>query len=199
MLSIHCTEWYVLAQCLKLRQRSSPDLLWYLLILAAPSAASLGPQGLGGLQKPILVFSSACPLWQLQWVSKWSKREQSTLVMAETANQTQTFRNTQVTSGWCTEVVEDTNRTDSQDRSTSETHRLSLGLGTSRKSLIFKCVFYIWVLKSFLGLLLSGQTRVPLRSLQPAAQGYSSMSVPKHFSLSPSDHISSYLPLKNEL
>lgn len=119
--------------------------------------------------------------------------------MAETANQTQTFRNTQVTSGWCTEVVEDTNRTDSQDRSTSETHRLSLGLGTSRKSSIFKCVFYIWVLKSFLGLLLSGQTRVPLRSLQPAAQGYSSMSVPKHFSLSPSDHISSYLPLKNKL
>lgn len=44
----------------------SPDLLWYLLILVAPSAASLGLRGLGELQKPIPVFSSACPLWQLQ-------------------------------------------------------------------------------------------------------------------------------------
>ena len=60
--------------------------------------------------------------------------------MAEVANQTRTFRNTKVALGWHTEVVEDTNKTDSLDRSTSEMHRLSLGLGTSRKSLIFKCV-----------------------------------------------------------
>lgn len=48
------------------QKRFSPDLLWYLLILVAPSAASLGLRGLGELQKLIPVFSSACPLWQLQ-------------------------------------------------------------------------------------------------------------------------------------
>lgn len=36
--------------------------------------------------------------------------------------------------------------------------------------------FYIWVLKCFLRLLLSGQTHVPLQSLQLASQGYRTVS-----------------------
>lgn len=137
----HPLHWEIRTTPVSPTQRCSPDLLWYLLILAAPSEASLGPQGLGGLQKLIPVFSSACPLWQLQWVSKWSKQVARIEHCYGSGCQPDTdFRDTKVTLGRHAEVVEDTDKTDSLDSSTSGMHHLSLGLGTLRQGLTFKCV-----------------------------------------------------------